>query len=114
MTEHLFRTVGGQGGDEFVVLLWEVKRPQDAAITADKILQALREPHQIKEHKLHITGSIGIVTYPDDGTDAETLLKKADVAMYHAKDTGRDSYQFFKSEMNVRAMERQSLEDSLR
>jgi len=66
------------------------------------------------QHELHITGSIGIVTYPDDGTDAETLLKKADVAMYHAKDTGRDSYQFFKSEMNVRAVERQSLEDSLR
>jgi diguanylate cyclase (GGDEF)-like protein/PAS domain S-box-containing protein len=107
-------TVSRFGGDEFVVLLWEVKHAQDAAITADKILQALREPHQIMQHELNITGSIGIVTYPDDGTDAETLLKKADVAMYHAKDTGRDSYQFFKSEMNVRAMERQSLEDSLR
>ena len=107
-------TVSRVGGDEFVVLLWEVKHAQDAAITADKILQVLREPHQIKKHELHITASIGIVTYPDDGTDAETLLKKADIAMYHAKDTGRDSYQFFKSEMNLRAMERQSLEDSLR
>jgi len=107
-------TVSRLGGDEFVVLLWEVRHARDAAITADKILKALREPHQIMQHELHITGSIGIVTYPDDGTDAETLLKKADVAMYHAKDTGRDSYQFFKSEMNVRAMERQSLEDSLR
>ena len=106
-------TVSRLGGDEFVVLLWEIKQAQDAAITADKILQALREPHQIKKHELHVTGSIGIVTYPDDGTDAETLMKKADVAMYHAKDTGRDSYQFFKSEMNIRAMERQSLEDSL-
>jgi diguanylate cyclase (GGDEF)-like protein/PAS domain S-box-containing protein len=107
-------TVSRFGGDEFVVLLWEVKHARDAAITADKILQALREPHQIMQHDLHITASIGIVTFPDDGTDAETLLKKADVAMYHAKDTGRDSYQFFKSEMNVRAMERQSLEGSLR
>jgi len=107
-------TVSRVGGDEFVVLLWEVKHAQDAAITADKILQVLREPHQIKKHELHITASIGIVTYPDDGTDAETLLKKADIAMYHAKDTGRDSYQFFKSEMNLRAMERQSLEDNLR
>jgi diguanylate cyclase (GGDEF)-like protein/PAS domain S-box-containing protein len=106
-------TVSRQGGDEFVVLLWEVKRPEDAVITADKILQALREPHQIKEHELHITGSIGIVTYPDDGTDAETLLKRADFAMYSAKDAGRDNYKFFKSEMNVRAMERRSLEDSL-
>jgi diguanylate cyclase (GGDEF)-like protein/PAS domain S-box-containing protein len=107
-------TVSRLGGDEFVVLLWEVKHAQDAAITADKILKALREPHHIMQHELHVTGSIGIVTYPDDGTDADTLLKRADVAMYHAKDTGRDSYQFFKSEMNVRAMERQSLEDSLR
>ncbi len=107
-------TVSRQGGDEFVVLLWEVKHAQDAAVAAEKILQALREPHLIDQHELHITGSIGIVTYPDDGTDAETLMKKADFAMYHAKETGRDSYQFFKSEMNVQAIERQSLEGSLR
>jgi diguanylate cyclase (GGDEF)-like protein/PAS domain S-box-containing protein len=107
-------TVSRQGGDEFVVLLWEVRQAQDAAITATKILEALREPHHINEHELHITGSIGIVTYPDDGTDAETLMKKADLAMYHAKETGRDSYQFFKSEMNAHAIERQSLEESLR
>ena len=107
-------TVSRQGGDEFVVLLWEVKHAKDAAIAAEKILQALREPHLIDQHELHITGSIGIVTYPDDGTDAETLMKKADFAMYHAKETGRDSYQFFKSEMNVQAIERQSLEGSLR
>jgi diguanylate cyclase (GGDEF)-like protein/PAS domain S-box-containing protein len=107
-------TVSRLGGDEFVVLLWEIEHAQDAAITADKILQALREPHQIMQHELHITGSIGIVTYPDDGTDADALLKKADVAMYHAKDAGRDSYKFFKAEMNIRAMERQSLEHSLR
>jgi diguanylate cyclase (GGDEF)-like protein/PAS domain S-box-containing protein len=107
-------TVSRLGGDEFVVLLWEVKNAQDAAITADKILQALREPHHIMQHELNITGSIGIVTYPDDGTDAGTLLKQADVAMFHAKNTGRDSYQFFKSEMNIRAMERQLLEEDLR
>jgi diguanylate cyclase (GGDEF)-like protein/PAS domain S-box-containing protein len=107
-------TVGRQGGDEFVVLLWEVRRAEDAAITAAKILEALRKPHLIDEHELYVTGSIGIVTYPDDGTDVETLMKKADLAMYHAKETGRDSYQFFKPEMNARAIERQSLEDSLR
>jgi diguanylate cyclase (GGDEF)-like protein/PAS domain S-box-containing protein len=107
-------TVSRQGGDEFVVLLWEVKHAQDAAITAEKILTALREPHQIDGHELHVTGSIGIVTYPDDGTDAETLMKKADFAMYHAKDVGHDNYQFFKSAMNIRAMERQALEDGLR
>jgi diguanylate cyclase (GGDEF)-like protein/PAS domain S-box-containing protein len=107
-------TVGRQGGDEFVVLLWEVRRAEDAAMTAAKILEALREPHLIDGHELHVSGSIGIVTYPDDGTDAETLMKKADLAMYHAKETGRDGYQFFKPAMNARAVERQSLEDSLR
>ena len=107
-------TVGRLGGDEFVALLWEVRRSADAAITAAKILEAVRKPHHIDEHELHITGSIGIVTYPDDGTDVGTLMKKADLAMYHAKETGRDGYQFFKSEMNARAIERQSLEDGLR
>jgi diguanylate cyclase (GGDEF)-like protein/PAS domain S-box-containing protein len=107
-------TVGRQGGDEFVVLLWEVRRAEDAAMTAAKILEALREPHLIDGHELYVSGSIGIVTYPDDGTDAETLMKKADLAMYHAKETGRDSYQFFKPAMKARAVERQSLEDSLR
>ena len=107
-------TISRQGGDEFVILLWEVRHAQDAAITAEKMLQALREPHHIDGHVLHVTGSIGIATYPDDGTDAETLMKKADFAMYYAKDTGRDRYQFFKSEMNAQAVERQWLEDSLR
>ena len=106
-------TVGRQGGDEFVVLLWEVRRAEDAAIAATKILEALRKPHLIDQHELHITASIGIVTYPEDGTDVETLMKKADLAMYHAKQTRPDSYQFFKPEMNARAIERQSLEDSL-
>lgn len=106
-------TVGRQGGDEFVVLLWEVRRAEDAAIAATKILEALRKPHLIDHHELHITASIGIVTYPEDGTDVETLMKKADLAMYHAKQVRHDSYQFFKPEMNVRAIERQSLEDSL-
>ncbi|HSY04305.1 MAG TPA: EAL domain-containing protein [Steroidobacteraceae bacterium] len=106
-------TVGRLGGDEFVVLLLEVRHAEDAALTAAKILEALRKPHFIEENELHITGSIGIVTYPDDGTDVETLMQKADLAMYHAKDTGRDGYQFFKPEMNARALERRSLEDSL-
>jgi diguanylate cyclase (GGDEF)-like protein/PAS domain S-box-containing protein len=107
-------TVSRLGGDEFVLLLWEVSQAQDAVITADKILRSLREPHLVNQHELYITGSIGIVTYPDDGIEVETLLKKADVAMYHAKDTGGDKYQFFKPEMNVQAVERQFIEDSLR
>jgi diguanylate cyclase (GGDEF)-like protein/PAS domain S-box-containing protein len=107
-------TVSRQGGDEFVVLLWEEREVLDAALTATRILEAIRLPHHIEEHELHVTASIGIVTYPEDGTDAETLLKRADLAMYHAKDAGRDSFQFFKLEMNARAIERQSIEENLR
>jgi diguanylate cyclase (GGDEF)-like protein/PAS domain S-box-containing protein len=107
-------TVSRQGGDEFVILLSEVTHGKDAAITAQKILSALRPPHCIDQHNLHLTVSIGISIYPDDGTDAVTLMKHADFAMYHAKDRGRDNCQFFKPDMNARALERQSLESSLR
>ena len=92
-------TISREGGDEFVVLLWEVRQAHDAVVAAEKILRALREPHCIGQHTLHITGSIGIVTYPDDGTDSETLLKNADAAMYLAKEKGRDNYQFFLPDM---------------
>jgi diguanylate cyclase (GGDEF)-like protein/PAS domain S-box-containing protein len=106
-------TVARQGGDEFVVVIWEVREAQDAAVTATKILEALRKPYQLNEHELHITASIGIVTFPDDGVDVETLMKKADSAMYHAKETGRDGFQFFRSELSAKAIERQSLQGSL-
>jgi len=107
-------TVSRQGGDEFVVLLSEVERPEDAAITARRMLQALAEAHSIDQHDLHVTTSIGVSVYPDDGLDAETLIKNADTAMYQAKENGRQSYQFFKPAMTVRAVERQSIEESLR
>jgi diguanylate cyclase (GGDEF)-like protein/PAS domain S-box-containing protein len=107
-------TVSRQGGDEFVVLLAEVKQSSDVAITAKKILQAVAEPHSIDQHDLHVTTSIGLSVYPDDGLDAETLIKNADTAMYQAKENGRQNYQFFKPAMNVRAVERQSIEESLR
>ena len=107
-------TVSRQGGDEFIILLTEVAHARDATRCADKILRALRAPHRIDQHEVHITASIGIVTYPDDGGDAETLMKNADFAMYHAKESGRDNRQFFKSDMSLRALERQSLENGLR
>jgi diguanylate cyclase (GGDEF)-like protein/PAS domain S-box-containing protein len=107
-------TVSRQGGDEFVILLSEVTHARDAAVSAEKILLAMSTPHDIDEHELHLTASIGIVTYPADGMDAATLLKNADFAMYHAKDNGHNNYQFFKPEMNVRAAERQSVENDLR
>ena len=107
-------TVSRQGGDEFVVLLSEVERSEDAAITARRMLQAVAEAHSIDQHDLHVTTSIGVSVYPDDGLDAETLIKNADTAMYQAKENGRQSYQFFKPAMNVRAVERQAIEESLR
>ena len=107
-------TVSRQGGDEFVVLLSDVEQPEDAAITAGRMLRAVAETHFIDQHDLHVTTSIGVSVYPDDGQDAETLIKNADTAMYQAKENGRQGYQFFKPAMNVRAVERQSLEESLR
>jgi len=107
-------TVSRQGGDEFVVLLSVLEEQEDAAITARRMLAAVAEPHLIDQHDLHVTTSIGVSVYPDDGLDAETLIKNADTAMYQAKENGRQSYQFFKPAMNVRAVERQSIEESLR
>jgi diguanylate cyclase (GGDEF)-like protein len=107
-------TVSRQGGDEFMVLLSEVTNPEDAAVSAEKILLAMSAPHRIGQRDVHLTMSIGIATHPDDGKDAETLVRNADFAMYHAKNSGRNNYQFFKPEMNVRAVERQSLESGLR
>ncbi len=107
-------TVSRQGGDEFVVLLSEMEQSEDAAITARRMLHVVAEAHAIDQHVLHVTTSIGVSVYPDDGLDADTLIKNADTAMYQAKENGRQSYQFFKPAMNVRAVERQSIEESLR
>jgi diguanylate cyclase (GGDEF)-like protein/PAS domain S-box-containing protein len=97
-------TVSRQGGDEFVVLLSEVARAEDAALSADKILAALSTPHRIDHQDLHVTVSVGIGVYPDDGTDAETLLKNADSALFHAKARGRSNRQFFEPDMKVRGV----------
>jgi diguanylate cyclase (GGDEF)-like protein/PAS domain S-box-containing protein len=107
-------TVSRQGGDEFVVLLSDVTHSRDAVVSVEKILQAMSTPHNIEQYDLSITVSIGIAIYPDDGEEAEILMKRADFAMYHAKDAGRNNYQFFKPDMNARAVERQSLESGLR
>lgn len=107
-------TVSRQGGDEFVVLLSEVELSEDAAITARRMLHAVSQPHSIDQHDLHVTTSIGVSVYPEDGLDAETLIKNADTAMYQAKESGRQSFQFFKPAMNARAVERQSIEEGLR
>ena len=107
-------TVSRQGGDEFVVLLSEEEDSEDASITAKRMQRAVAEAHFIDQHDLHVTCSVGVSVYPDDGLNAETLIKNADTAMYQAKANGRQKYQYFKPAMNVRAVERQSLEESLR
>jgi diguanylate cyclase (GGDEF)-like protein/PAS domain S-box-containing protein len=106
-------TVSRQGGDEFVILLAEVTQPSDAASTAEKILLALSMPHHIDQQDLHLAASIGVVTYPNDGTEAKTLLRHADLAMYRAKDSGRNTYRFFEPDMNGHTADRQSLESGL-
>ena len=107
-------TVSRLGGDEFVILLSEVARAEDATVCADKILEIVRSPHRIDQHDLHVTASIGIVCYPDDGSDVKALMKHADLAMYHAKESGRDNRQYFKRDLNLRALQRRSMESGLR
>jgi len=107
-------TVSRQGGDEFVMLLPAIEKAEDAAIAARRMLQAVIEAYSIDGRDLHVTASIGVSVYPADGPDAETLIKNADTAMYQAKENGRQGYQFFEPAMNVRAVERQSIEENLR
>jgi diguanylate cyclase (GGDEF)-like protein/PAS domain S-box-containing protein len=107
-------TVSRRGGDEFVILLSEVTHATDAAIIAAKINADLKRGQRIRNDRFRISASIGISTYPNDGEDAETLIKNADTAMYDAKRSGRDKYRFFMSQMSLQAVERQSLEGQLR
>ncbi|MGD0545261.1 MAG: EAL domain-containing protein [Candidatus Acidiferrales bacterium] len=107
-------TVSRQGGDEFAILLPEITHAQDAATCAAKIILALNAPHFIGTRTLHIGASIGISLYPKDGEDAETLIKNADTAMYHAKEHGRGNFQFFEADMNLKAVQRQSIESEMR
>jgi diguanylate cyclase (GGDEF)-like protein/PAS domain S-box-containing protein len=107
-------TVSRQGGDEFVVLLSEVRKLHDAAACAEKILAALSEPFAVDHHNLYLTTSIGISTYPDDGHDADTLMKHADLAMYQAKDSNANTFRFFERQMTLHLVERQEIESDLR
>jgi diguanylate cyclase (GGDEF)-like protein len=107
-------TVCRQGGDEFVILLADVEHAEDAALSAQKILTTLNAPHRIGALELHITVSLGISVYPNDGEDVDTLLKSADTAMYHAKENGRNNFQFFEPGMNQMVVERHAIESGLR
>lgn len=107
-------TVCRIGGDEFVVVLPEVARSSDAAGVAAKIIETVSLPYTVEDRELQVSVSIGISVFPDDGRDAETLIRNADAAMYHAKETGRAGYQFFTEQMNVAASRRVAVEADLR
>ncbi|HEX5804151.1 MAG TPA: EAL domain-containing protein [Azospira sp.] len=102
------------GGDEFVVALFDIKRRDDAAVVARKLLAALAEPFFVEKHEVLLSASIGISVFPDDGRDAETLVRNADVAMYRAKQLGNSSFLYYSREMNMRSLERLKLEGNLR
>jgi diguanylate cyclase (GGDEF)-like protein/PAS domain S-box-containing protein len=107
-------TLGRHGGDEFVILLQRITAPIDAAVVAQKIQDALLEPFSVDGTEIAITPSIGICIYPFDGTDSGTLIRHADLAMYRAKDCGRNNYQFFTAEMNVQVLHELEVEIDLR
>jgi diguanylate cyclase (GGDEF)-like protein len=93
-------TVSRYGGDEFVVLLSEVAHSEDAALSVHKILTALSTTHRIEHQELYVTVSVGIAVFPDDGTDAEILLRNADTALLNAKARGRGNHQFYQPGMS--------------
>ncbi len=107
-------TIARIGGDEFNILLADISHADDAVPIAKKIMSLFKEPFNLDDQEFYITASIGISICPNDGESAETLLKNADIAMYHAKGEGRNNYQFHSSAVNIRTLERMLLENDLR
>ena len=107
-------TVARLGGDEFTIVLLEINHAQDAKDVAQKILKVISQPYKIEEHELFVTASVGISIYPDDGSDIESLIRKADIAMYRAKGQGKNNYQVYNLSMDAKFFERLTLENSLR
>ncbi len=107
-------TLARQGGDEFTVLLSEIKDSNDAAVVARRIIEALVQPVQIDQQELVVTASVGVALYPQDGEDVDTLLRNADAAMYHAKEAGRNNFQFYARALNIAVAEKLELEQRLR
>jgi diguanylate cyclase (GGDEF)-like protein/PAS domain S-box-containing protein len=106
--------VGRLGGDEFGLILTHLENPDDAGIVASKIIETVAHMFTLDQRETFVTASIGITLSPEDGSDADTLIRFADTAMYRAKDRGRNTYQFYTAEMNVRAEEKLDLENALR
>ncbi|HEX4780320.1 MAG TPA: EAL domain-containing protein [Usitatibacter sp.] len=107
-------TVSREGGDEFVMILPDLERPEHARVVADKIIKDLSRPVEIGGHEIHVTPSIGISHYPNDATDVHQLLKHADNAMYQAKDAGRNTIRFFTNDLNFLLSKRLEIEGRLR
>jgi len=103
-----------QGGDEFLLAFGELNSPEDAGGIALRILEAFREPIQLDDTEVFVSASLGISLFPEDGEDLETLLKHADVALYHAKEKGRNTFQFYRTTMNETTLERFQLEGRVR
>jgi len=109
-SDMLFR----MGGDEFTVLLEDVRGPEQTAAVAHRILEAMTEPVQLQQHEIRVTASIGMALFPRDDPTGERLVKSADTAMYRAKELGRNRYEFFTAEMNARVENQLVLEAALR
>ena len=107
-------TVARLGGDEFVVLLEELTDPLYVTSVAQKLTAAIAQPLVVAGGEYHVTASIGASTYPDDSADAQALLKNADIAMYRAKESGRNTFQFYSAQLNLHTVERLTLESGLR
>jgi diguanylate cyclase (GGDEF)-like protein/PAS domain S-box-containing protein len=107
-------TVSRQGGDEFILLITELDDASDAGQVAQKVLDVVSQPFTLDGNEVHVTASVGIAIYPEDGADSETLIRNADAAMYFAKERGRNNFQFFVRELNLRALRRISMESALK
>lgn len=107
-------TIARQGGDEFVAVLTELESANEVIFAAEKMIESLQEKFTLDDYQLSITPSIGIGIYPDDGKTSVELLRNADLAMYRAKESGRNNFQFYAPEMNTKAVQRLKLENHLR
>lgn len=107
-------TVARLGGDEFVVLLGQIGRAEDAARVAERIAQTIGDPYVIGDQRVSVTTTIGISVFPADGENSDALMKSADVAMYHAKESGRNGYQFYSRDIHEKALARFSMEGELK
>jgi diguanylate cyclase (GGDEF)-like protein len=107
-------SIGRQGGDEFLVVLSDIVGPDAISAVADKIIEVMQEPFEVDGHTLSASLSLGIAVFPTDGTDPDALVRKADAAMYHAKEAGRNTYRFFSERMNLDSAEHLKLRTDMR